>query len=906
MHDWKELIRQRLQPLRLNASAEADLTEELAQHLEDQYREALSAGADEAEAYRKAIAELNDVEALRAQERRHVQRRDSVPAGDTRRRNPFADLWRDLRYAVRTMRRSPLFVTVVVLTLGLGIGANTTVFTIINTFLLNPLPVADASGLAAVGLAEAGATAKSAPLLPMSYADWKDYDSRNAAFRSFAGYTSVRPVTWQETGAPQQMFCEFVTSAYFSTLGLNPAAGRFFAPEEDGRPGANPVAVMNYGTWQVHFGGARDVVGRTFRLNHIAFTVIGVAPPKFIGVNAIFGPDFWVPASMAEQLLPNELTGALTDRNKAVFLGLGRLNPAVSRAQAQANLTTIAADLAREFPATDEGHTAKAMGVRDVVFGSAMGGTMPIVYGSVVLLIVVGIVLLIACSNVANLLLARSAARQQEMAVRLAMGASRPRLVRQLLTESVLLGLVAGAVGVAMGYAGLKLLFGTLPSAATFASPKMDGSVLAFAIGISLATGFIFGAIPAFRASREGVAENLKEARSMGGSRKRVTMANVLLVGQVALSFLLLVTAALFLRSIGRAYQIDPGFQTAHLAIVTTTPGQAGYNKAQTKAFYKDVRQRIERLPGVASVSWSSNLPLWSRSMPGLEVEGRAQRSRSEKLRTIVSTVDLKYFDTAGVAIERGRAFTESDGEASLPVAIVNEKIERDFWPGGSALGKRIQLPGETRMRLVVGVARNAVYTNWSEPAQLCVYVPLEQKYSDAMTLYLRSSGDPGQVLTAAQREIHAAGPPVLITARTGREIVDGGLFSARAGVVLLSAFGLLALALACIGLYGILAYTVNERKREIGLRMALGANQGTVLRLVLKQGMTLVFMGVAIGMAASVAVGRVLSRMLYGVGAGDPASVASAAAVLLAVALVACYLPARRASRVDPLVALR
>jgi predicted permease len=906
MHDWKELIRERLQPLRLNASAEADLTEELAQHLEDQYREALSGGADEDEAYSKAIAELKDVEALRVQERRHVQRRDAVPVGDSRRGNPIADLGRDLRYAVRTMRRSPLFVIVVVLTLGLGIGANTTVFTVINTFLLNPLPVADASGLVAVGLAEAGNASKSAALLPMSYADWKDYESRNAVFRSFAAYTSVRPVTWQENGAPQQMFCELTTSAYFSTLGLHPAAGRFFVSEEDGPAGAHPVAVMNYGTWQLRFGGARDVVGRTLRLNHIAFTVIGVAPPKFIGVNAIFGPDFWIPASMAEQLLPNELPGALTDRNKAVFLGMGRLKSAVSRTQAQANLTTIAADLAREYPATDEGHTAKALGVRDVVFGNAMGGTTPILYGSVVLLIVVGIVLLIACSNVANLLLARSAARQQEMAVRLAMGANRPRLVRQLLTESVLLGLVAGAVGVAMGYAGLKLLFGMLPGAATFASPKMDGAVLAFAIGISLATGFIFGAIPAFRASREGVAENLKEARTMGGSRKRVTMANVLLVGQVALSFLLLVTAALFLRSIGRAYQMDPGFQTAHLAVVTTSPGQAGYNKAQTKAFYKDVRQRIERLPGVASVSWSSNLPLWSRSMPGLEVEGRQQRSRSEQLRTIVSTVDLKYFDTAGVTMERGRAFTESDGETSLPVAIVNEKIERDFWPGGSAVGKRIQLPGETQMRQVVGVARNAVYTNWSEPAQLCVYVPLEQKYSDAMTLYLRSSGDPGQVLTAAQREIHAAAPAILTTVRTGRQIVDGGLFSARAGVVLLSAFGLLALGLACIGLYGILAYTVNQRKREIGLRMALGADQRTVLRLVLKQGMTLVFTGVAIGLAASLAVGRVLSRMLYGVGAGDTASVAGAAAVLLGVALVACYLPARRASRVDPLVALR
>jgi macrolide transport system ATP-binding/permease protein len=384
-------------------------------------------------------------------------------------------------------------------------------------------------------------------------------------------------------------------------------------------------------------------------------------------------------------------------------------------------------------------------------------------------------------------------------------------------------------------------------------------------------------------------------------------VANALLVGQVAFSFLLLVMAALFLRSIGRAYEIDPGFQTAHLAIFMTSPGQAGYRKPQTEAFYKEVRERVARIPGVESVSWASNLPLWARNVSELQVEGRQPRSLADRITTIVNTIDRDYFETAGVTIESGREFTDLDTENSLPVAIVNEKLAREDWPGGDALGKRIRLSGEKQMRQIVGIARNANYTTWAEPPQRCVYVPLEQHYSDAMTLYVRSRKDPREILVPVRRELHTAAPQVLANdLRTGREIIDGGLFQAKMGVALLSVFGLLALILASIGLYGIMAYSVNMRKREIGLRMALGAAQATVLRLILKQGLSLVATGVLIGLAAALLVGRLLSRMLYGVSASDPVSVVGAAVVLLVVALLACYLPARWASRVDPLAALR
>ncbi|MGH9582502.1 MAG: FtsX-like permease family protein, partial [Bryobacteraceae bacterium] len=443
---------------------------------------------------------------------------------------------------------------------------------------------------------------------------------------------------------------------------------------------------------------------------------------------------------------------------------------------------------------------------------------------------------------------------------------------------------------------------------ANLIAPNLDSTVWAFALIVSLLTGFIFGTIPALYTSRTSVAEKLKEeSHTVGRDRSRINFANALLVGQVALSFLLLATAALFLRSIGQAYDIDSGFQTGHLAVFLTNPGEAGYNEAQTKAFYKDVRERVSAMPGVASVSWASNLPLWGRIESGLEIEGRQPRSKSDAIATVMNTVDVHYFETAGVPIERGRAFTRRDQANSAAVAIVNEKLAHDYWPNGNALGKRIRLPGERTMRQIVGVARTANYSTLGEPPQHCVYVPLSQNYSDAMTLYVRSRGDPRQVLLPVQREIRSIGPGILVNdVRTGRTIVGQALFQAKAGVALLTVFGLVALGLASIGLYGIMFYAVSRRKREIGLRMALGAAQRNVLGMILRQGMLLVAAGMLIGFGAVLVAGRLLSRMLYGISSSDPMSIAGAALVLLAVAFVACYLPARRASRIDPLVALR
>jgi predicted permease len=906
MADWRHVVRARLSELRLTASAESDLTEELAQHLEDRYRELQSGGASDEDAYRDTVSELDDIATLQrgVDRSQRMATHDRVPVGDATSSTFLDDLQRDLRYAGRIMRSNPVFVIVVVLTLGLGIGANTTVFSVINTLILNPMPVSAPSELVAVASVAAVGTTEANTLMPLSHPDFTDYQTQNSVFRSLAGYARMRALTWQTQGAPQALMSEFVTGNYFSTLGVGVAAGRTFSLDADARGGAQAVAVMNYGTWQTRFGGAPDIVGRQLRLNDVVVTVVGVTRPGFIGVNGLVGPDLWLPFGMAEQMLPTEMRTAVADRSKPILQGIARVRPGVTVAQAQANVTTLASALARAYPASNEGHAATVRPLGDVLFG---GGSAMIRFAGAVLAMVAGVVLLIACSNVANLLLARSAARQHEMAVRVALGASRARLVRQLLTESLCLGLLSGAIGLLIGYVAMQMLAKTLPATGAFVTSRLDGTVLLFALGISLATGFLFGTVPALGVSRTGVAGVLKEARTAGRTSRKVTVANALLVGQVALSFLLLVTAALFLRSIQRAYAIDPGFNAAHLAVFITNPGQAGYGEPQARAFYEDVRERVSRLPGVESVSWSSNMPLFARPVSGLLVEGRTPRSSTNGAITIVNTVDRGYFETTGIAIAKGRPFTGIDRSASLPVAIVNETLAQDYWPGEDALGKRIQVPGEQQMRAIVAVARTANYTSWGEPPQRCVYVPSEQNHLAATTLYVRSQGDPAQLVGAVGREITAAGPQVLVNGvRTGQQVIDGSLFQARIGVALLSVFGLLALGLASIGLYGALAYAVHQRQREIGLRMALGASQPRVLRLVLQQGMTLVLIGVAIGVVAALLVGRALSGMLFGVGASDPISLAAAACVLMGVALVACYLPARWASRVDPLVALR
>jgi predicted permease len=908
MPEWKLEIRKHLAGLDLRPEREAEIVEELSDHLQQSYEELRARGAADDEALREVMAEVdwrNFVPELQISQK--APSPETVPEGAASSGHLLEDLWKDLRFALRMLRKSPGFAAVAVLTLALGIGANTAVFTVVDSLILNPLPVENISTLAAVNSSEAKKAARSGDLEALSYLNLKDTRERTRAFGNLAGHSYPMAVTMTDKGEPRRIFAEIVTANYFETLGIHPSLGRFFLPGEDQTPGAAPVAVLGYTAWQSRFGGVSDILGQTITLDETPFTVIGVGPKGFKGVYAVFGPDLWIPSMMAEQVLPAEQRNALGDRGLPLFTGIGRLRPGVTLREAQAEMNIVGAALAKEDPDANDGKTLTVTPLIEAAYGPER---QPVVLGGILLMAIVGFVLLIACSNLANLLLARASVRRQEIAVRLSLGAGRMRLIRQLLTESVLLGLFSGVLGFLFGYGGCRILESLRPAeyAQNLADLRLDESVFVFALAVALLTGLIFGIVPALRSSRVSVAEVLKEeTRGAGRSRGRVGLANTLLAGQVAASLVLLVVAALFLRSIEREYLIDPGFQTKHLALVMLYPGQAGYDRVRTEQFYKQTLERIGRIPGISSVSWASNLPLWGRKETGIVVEGQEARKKSEAVQAVVDTVDLNYFSTLGIPVLEGRDFTQNDRDSRTPVAIINETMAAKYWPAQDVLGKRLELPHGNQFLQIVGVVKTTNYQALGEPPQPCVYIPLRQNFTDSMILYARSERDPSTVLAAVQAEIHSLDPGLPVEdMRTGTKVIDQALWWSKIGVGLLGVFGLLALGLASVGLYGIMAYSVNQRRREIGVRMALGAGERSVTLLVLRQGMTVVASGVVTGMVLALLLGRVLSRFLYGVSGSDPLSLAGAAFALLAVAFVACYLPARSASRLDPLVALR
>lgn len=906
--NWKEEVRKRLAGLNVRPEREAEIVEEVSGDLQHMYGELRAQGSTEEQAIHDVLTELDsgDLSAeLRAAEQ--TPYREPTPEGAPSRGNWFSDFLQDLRYAARMLRKTPGFTIVAALTLALGIGANTAVFTIVNTFLLNPLPVSKISELVTVNSVGAKKTGQSGDVQPMSFLNLKDVKDKANAFSSLAGHSSPMSVGMTDRGTPHRVFVELVSANYFQTLGIQPSMGRFFSASEDSTPGGGPVVVIGYGAWQNRFGGVADILDRTIKLNDTTFTVIGVGPKGFKGVYAVFGPDMWVPSMMAAEILPAQQQAALSDRAMPVFTGIGRLKPGITFAEAQSEMKIIGSSLEKEYPNANQGQNVALETLTEAAFGPER---QAVVFGTALLMLIVGVVLLIACSNVANLLLARASARRQEIAVRMALGAGRGRLLRQLLTESVLLGSLGGVLGLFVAYGGVQLLMSLRPVeyAQNLFDLKLNINVYIFAFAIAILTGLIFGIAPALRSSRTSVSDALKEeTRTVGRTRSRVSLANALLAGQVATSLVLLVVAALFLRSVEREYTIDPGFQTSHLALFMLYPGQAGYNQTRTEQFYKNARQRVAAVPGISSVTWASHLPLWAFKQTGIVIEGQEQRAKSEAISAVVDTVDLDYFSTLRIPFREGRDFTQDDRDISTPVAIINDTMAAEYWPGQEVVGKRFQLPGAKNFLKVVGIVKTANYGALGEPPQACVYIPLRQNYSDTMILYVRTERDPSSILTAVQSEIHNVDPGLPVDdIRTGTKVMDQALWWSKIGVGMLGVFGLLALGLASVGLYGIMAYSVSQRRREIGVRMALGAGPGKVSLLILRQGMTLVLAGAAIGLILASLIGRALSRFLYGVNGADVLSLVGATVVLLAVAFAACYLPARSASRVDPLVALR
>jgi predicted permease len=913
MPDWKNEIEKRLADSRIDPAAQPGLIEELAQHSEDRYLDLLAGGLDEAEARQKALGELAHLDAVANAVSKEKQ--EPVFTASSTSGNAFADFRRDLRYGIRALWRAPLFAFFAIVMLGVGIGTNTTAFTIINTLLLHPLPVADTSNLVALYDTNSRTSGRSNARLPLSYANWKDYAAQQTAFNGFSVFTPPQLMTFRSKAGEERVFSEFVSAQYFSTLGLRPAKGRFFLPAEVSEPGSIAVAILSYNAWQSRFQGAPDIIGRSLDLNNVVFTVVGVAPKGFLGITAIFGPDVWLPATMYEQASSASTHHELTDRGKSLFHAVARLRSGIDMKQAEASLLPISAGLSREYSSTNENHSIQVRPINDELYSDVWGGN-GIVIGTAILQLVVALILGIACSNVANLLLARAAARRQEFAVRVAIGAKRGRLIRQMLTESMLLSLLSCVLGLLLGLAGCRFVWSFVPAqvARNIIAPKLDTTVFVFALAVSLLTAFVFGLAPALQASKTDVVIALKEETRTGGrTRRSVSLTNVLLAGQVAFSLVCLFAATLFFRSIQRAYSLNPGFQTARLGVFMTDAEAAGYDETRTREFYRTIRARVSALPGITAASWASGPPFWNGPSHTLAIEGIEQRKQSQSLATVLITVDTGYFQTMDIPLEAGRVFSDHDGPDSLPVAIINERLAQEHWPGGNALGRRLQLSGEKTWRQVAGIARNANYNTLGEEPQPCVYLPLRQNFSPNMCLYIRTTPDPATLFGPVQNVIRNFDPKIqagdstgVTGPRTGAKLIEQTLWGPMVGVSLLGVFGFLALALASIGLYGVMVYSVTRRRTEIGLRMALGASRSAVLRLILRDGMTFVGTGVIFGLLVSLLLGRVLARVLFGISSADPLSFAAAIAVLLGVALIACYFPARSASRVDPMDALR
>ena len=815
---------------------------------------------------------------------------------------------RNLRFSFRTLFKSPGFTLVAVLSLGLGIGANTTIFTLINSLFLNPLPVENTSELVAVFTTDEKNANGFFATAPSSYPNYEDYRDQNDVFTALAAYTFPNPVSLSTGSEPEQIFVELVTGNYFDLLGIRPALGRFFLPEEGDTWGKHPVAVMSHGLWARRFGSDPGVVGTTVKLNGSAFTVVGIAAEGFKGLSALFGPDFWVPTMMYRQILPAQFQDWF-ERRRLLFANIaGRLKPGVSIDEAEANMKTIASALEQEYPEPNGGRSVALLPLAEATIFPGIRGFL--VLGGAVLMVVVGLVLLIACSNVANLLLARAAARRKEVAIRMAIGAGRSHLMGQLLTEATLLALMGGIFGLFVALWGRRLIWSMRPpfAAQVNLDLPLDSRVLGFTLLVSLATGILFGLVPALRASRPDVVEALKEETRTGGQGKtRLSLRNLLVVAQVALSVVSLVAGGLFLRSLASASDMDPGFEVEQLAVMTVSPGQQGFDQPQAEQFYDQVIERTRALPGLRSAAWASNLPLFGGFSRSVFPEGQGAEDEGTGVIVQTNSVGPGYFDTFGITVSRGRQFNLADREDSVPVAIINEAMAERFWPGEDALGKRFKFYGDDKFQEVIGIVETVKIVTLGEEPQPCAYLSMKQRYNDTMTFYLRSEGEPGAVLGAARREVQALAAQIPITnVWTISEVIDQSLFAPKLGAALLAVLGLLALALASVGLYGVMAYTVNQRDHEIGLRVALGAQQRDVLQLILRQAMTLVGVGMGIGIALSLAVTSMVSSLLYGVSAADPATFLGVATVLVTVALLATLVPALRASRVDPLVALR
>ena len=821
-------------------------------------------------------------------------------------------LWQDVRYAIRMLTKNPAFSFVAILSLALGIGANTTIFTVVNAILLNPLPVKDISRVVEVDTVDTKTrvTAANATKLGMSYGNFQDYARQTQElFSAMTCVVGPFPLTWSGGAEPRQLQGQMVSASFFDLLGLRPAAGRFFLPDEDTKPGGNNVAVLSYSLWTNKFGANPDTIGQVLTLNATPLTIVGVAPNGFKGTFTFNNAEeIWVPVSMYPQMLAGFFKDNFNTRRFLATVVYGRLKDGVSITNAEASLKTIAAGLESAYPRDNGGRSIALTPLAEAAVGVNQRGQITLAGG--LMMGIVGLVLLIACVNLANLLLAQAASREKEIGVRAAMGASRGRVIQQLLTESLVLAFLSALAGLAIAYIGRSILWSFRPPFIRDSDLDLgfDSHVLLFTLSVALLTAVLIGVAPALKAARPNLIEVLK----VGGRGNTVGWASspfrsMLVVTEIALALVALVGAGLFVRSMQNAQRIDPGFESTKLFMFNFDLGALHYDEGRGQQFFRAAIERAKTSPGVESATIADAPPLIPAFSRTIFPEGQDEASGYRGTLTQVNDITPTFFETLRIPLVAGREFTDADRLETKQVVIANEAMAKHFWPNENAIGKRFHFHGDAGLREIVGVVRNTVENNFGEEPQPVAYLPLTQNYSPAAIILVRTSGRPEAVISNVRSQVQQLDSNLALTnVQTIGEVIDQGLWAPRMGAALLAVFGGLALILAIIGVYGVLSYSVNQQTREIGIRMAMGAQTGRVLRLVVGQGMRLACAGLILGLLVAFAAMRVLGSLLFGVSSHDPLTFVGVSLVLALAAVLACYIPARRATKVDPIIALR
>jgi predicted permease len=902
MSVWKKEIGARLAELELEPAREAAIVEELSQDLDEFYAELIAGGASPEGAHLRTLAELNGHQVLIHELQRFKERvyEEPITRGANQRGYMIRDFWQDLRYGARMLLKAPGFTMVAVLTLALGIGANAALFSVVNGVLLKPLPYYEPEQLVTLHQSKQNFSTGAIP-----YLNFKDWEREN---RSFAGMALSRPAGFTLFGAgdPERVSGQRITANFFSLLGVNALLGRTFTAEED-RQGAGPVVLISEGLWRRIYSSSLETLGKSITLDNQAYTIVGVIPSTFKLAVSNFRPrDVYLPLGQWD--FPG-----LQNRKSALALhGIGRLKPGVTVAQAQADLDRVMQGLTLAYPEALTGNGANVIPIKDRMVGG-MRRTLVILLGAV------GCVLLIACVNVGNLLLARSTGRMREFAIRAALGAGQGRLVRQLLTESLLLAIVGGGLGLVLAPWGVKAALAMMPSVMPRVEEiQIDPRVLLFTFLVTLLTGVFAGLAPALKPSRLRLSETLK-ASGQGASVARLRTQGIFVAVEMALAVVLLIGAGLLIRSLVAVWNIDPGFHPDGVFAFTvrTPPSMQSAGDEETRVSLHEIEELIRTAPGVQAASFSrSAIPMLSEDNDYFWLESWPRPTSTAEMRMAVPyIVDPSYFQTMKLSLKQGRFFTPQDDAGSPRVAVIDEAFARQYFNAESPIGKRVYLDGDDRPAEIVGVVGHVnqygLDSDHKQSLQAQLYTAFKQmrvvRGISGLDIIVRTEGEETAVFESIRRSLKSKNSQILLfRPQIMSEVITNSLAERKFSMYLLEAFALTALLLASVGLYGVISYLVGQQTREIGVRLALGARPADVLQLILGHGLKMSLAGVALGLVVALVLTRLMTKMLYGVSATDPATFLLISMLLMGIALAACYFPARRATKVDPLVALR